>query len=103
MKVGIIGSGRIGGTLAFLITRLGHDVLVGSRNPATKVALEARLTGRGRVLRSMPLLGSGISSSLPRLGPGSLADGRPAGAGPASLQSADDGFEAEQLLAELKV
>jgi 8-hydroxy-5-deazaflavin:NADPH oxidoreductase len=49
MKVGIIGSGRIGGTLAFLITRLGHDVLVGSRNPATKVALEARLTGRGRV------------------------------------------------------
>jgi predicted dinucleotide-binding enzyme len=49
MKVGIIGSGRIGGTLAFLVSRIGHDVLVGSRNPAARVALEEPLAGRGRV------------------------------------------------------
>jgi 8-hydroxy-5-deazaflavin:NADPH oxidoreductase len=49
MRVGIIGSGRIGGTLAFLVARIGHDVRVGSRNPATRVALEARLAGRGKI------------------------------------------------------
>jgi predicted dinucleotide-binding enzyme len=49
MKVGIIGSGRIGGTLAFLVSRIGHDVLVGSRNPAARLALEEALAGRGRV------------------------------------------------------
>ena len=42
MKVGIIGSGRIGGTMARRLTALGHDVsIANSRGPATLVDLAA--------------------------------------------------------------
>jgi 8-hydroxy-5-deazaflavin:NADPH oxidoreductase len=36
MKIGIIGAGQIGGTLARRLTRLGHDVsIANSRGPET--------------------------------------------------------------------
>ncbi len=42
MKIGIIGSGHIGGTLARRLSALGHDVSVAnSRGPATLVGLAA--------------------------------------------------------------
>jgi len=33
LKIGIIGAGRIGGTLATLWVKAGHEVLVSSRHP----------------------------------------------------------------------
>jgi predicted dinucleotide-binding enzyme len=45
MKIGIIGAGQIGGTLARRLTALGHDVsIANSRGPETLAAL-ARETG----------------------------------------------------------
>ena len=45
MKIGIIGAGRIGSTLARLFNRLGHDVFIAnSRGPETLAGL-ARETG----------------------------------------------------------
>ncbi|GAC1344637.1 MAG: NAD(P)-binding domain-containing protein [Candidatus Dormibacteria bacterium] len=44
MRIGIIGSGRIGGTLAGLLTRAGHDVwLANSRGPASLAGTVAEL------------------------------------------------------------
>jgi predicted dinucleotide-binding enzyme len=49
MRIGIIGSGHIGGTLAELLARAGHEVLVSnSRDPGTLAGLVGRLGGRGR-------------------------------------------------------
>jgi len=45
MKMGIIGAGQIGGTLARRLTKLGHEVLVAnSRGPRSLAAL-AKETG----------------------------------------------------------
>jgi len=45
MKIGIIGAGQIGGTLARRFTALGHQVFIAnSRGPETLAAL-ARETG----------------------------------------------------------
>ncbi len=44
MKVGIIGTGNMGKALAGLISRSGHEVLLGSREP-TKSAAEAAKIG----------------------------------------------------------
>lgn len=42
MKIGIIGAGQIGGTLARLFTKAGHEVAIAnSRGPATLAALAA--------------------------------------------------------------
>jgi predicted dinucleotide-binding enzyme len=46
MKVGIIGSGVVGQTLGARLTELGHEVRLGSRNPA-KLSEWARETGGG--------------------------------------------------------
>lgn len=44
MRIGIIGSGRIGGTLAGLLTQAGHDVwLANSRGPASLADTVAQL------------------------------------------------------------
>ena len=49
MKIGIIGSGNIGATLAKLLTQTGHDVLVAnSRGPASLADLVAELGARAR-------------------------------------------------------
>jgi predicted dinucleotide-binding enzyme len=51
MKIGLIGAGSIGGTLARLFARAGHDVAVSnSRGPDTLRDLEAELGERGRAV-----------------------------------------------------
>jgi predicted dinucleotide-binding enzyme len=51
MKIGIIGAGRIGATLARHFATAGHDVAVSnSRGPDTLRELEAELGERGRAL-----------------------------------------------------
>jgi hypothetical protein len=48
MRIGIIGAGMIGGTLAALWTKAGHDVMVSSRHPGSLAPLVARLAPRIR-------------------------------------------------------
>lgn len=48
MKIGIIGSGRIGGTLGSLWVEAGHEVLFSSRHPEQLAALAERLGPRAR-------------------------------------------------------
>jgi hypothetical protein len=52
MKIGIIGSGHIGGTLARRLSALGHDISVAnSRGPETLVGLAAETTVRPVTVR----------------------------------------------------
>ena len=47
MKIGIIGAGMIGGTLARRLAQLGHDVAIAnSRGPATLTALASEVGAR---------------------------------------------------------
>jgi 8-hydroxy-5-deazaflavin:NADPH oxidoreductase len=51
MRIGIIGAGKIGGTLARHFVRLGHEVAVSnSRGPETLGDLVAELGERGRAM-----------------------------------------------------
>ena len=53
MRIGIIGSGRIGGTLAGLFARAGNAVaLANSRGPDT---LQELVEGVGEVARALPV------------------------------------------------
>lgn len=49
LKIGVIGAGRIGGTLASLWAKAGHEVLVSSRHPAQLEGLARSLGPRARV------------------------------------------------------
>jgi 8-hydroxy-5-deazaflavin:NADPH oxidoreductase len=49
MKIGIIGSGRIGGTMGEHWVKAGHEVLFSSRNPETLRPLADRLGPKARV------------------------------------------------------
>ncbi|HRE89363.1 MAG TPA: NAD(P)-binding domain-containing protein, partial [Myxococcota bacterium] len=35
MKIAFIGHGHVGGALATRLSNLGHDVVIGARDPAT--------------------------------------------------------------------
>ena len=49
MKIGIIGSGNIGGTAARLFAKAGHDVAVSnSRGPESLSSLAASIGGKAR-------------------------------------------------------
>ena len=48
-KIGIIGAGHIGGTLAALWVQAGHEVLISSRHPEELKALATSLGPRARV------------------------------------------------------
>lgn len=48
LKIGIIGAGKMGGTLAELWTKAGHEVLVSSRHPAELEGLVRSLGPRAR-------------------------------------------------------
>jgi 8-hydroxy-5-deazaflavin:NADPH oxidoreductase len=49
LKIGIIGAGQIGGTLAGLWVRAGHEVLLSSRHPQELQALAHSLGPKARV------------------------------------------------------
>ncbi|BAU88769.1 ADP oxidoreductase, coenzyme F420-dependent [Methylorubrum populi] len=48
MKIGIVGSGRIGGLIGKLWSRAGHEVLFSSRNPQTLGGLVEQAGGSAR-------------------------------------------------------
>src|SRR5262245_11265638 len=49
MKIGIIGTGEIGGTLAKLWTQAGHEVLISSRHPEKLQNLAKSLGPKAKV------------------------------------------------------
>ena len=49
LKIGIIGAGKIGGTLAALWARAGHEVLVSSRHPDELRGLAQSIGPKARV------------------------------------------------------
>jgi hypothetical protein len=67
LRIGIIGAGHIGGTLARLWVQAGHEVLISSRHPAELKALAASLGPRARVgtPREAALFGEVVLVSIP--------------------------------------
>jgi predicted dinucleotide-binding enzyme len=49
VRIGIIGTGKIGAALAELWVRSGHDVMISSRHPETLASLAAKLGPKARV------------------------------------------------------
>jgi predicted dinucleotide-binding enzyme len=49
VRIGIIGTGKIGAALAELWVRSGHDVMISSRHPDTLASLAAKLGPKARV------------------------------------------------------
>jgi 8-hydroxy-5-deazaflavin:NADPH oxidoreductase len=67
LKIGIIGTGHIGGTLAALWVKAGHPVLMSSRHPQELEALAQSLGPRARVgtPREAALFGDVVLVSVP--------------------------------------
>jgi predicted dinucleotide-binding enzyme len=67
LKIGIIGAGRIGGTLAELWVKAGHEVLVSSRHPAELEGLARSLGPRARAgtPREAAVFGDVVLVSVP--------------------------------------
>jgi len=86
MKIGIIGSGDVGRTLASGFLKHGHDVVIGTRDPA-KLADWGKQNPRGRVgsfadaakfgdLAVLAVKGTVAADAVRAAGPGNLA-GKP--------------------------
>ena len=67
LKIGIIGAGHIGGTLARLWVAAGHEVLISSRHPEALKALAESLGPRARVgtPRDAAMFGEVVVVSVP--------------------------------------
>jgi 8-hydroxy-5-deazaflavin:NADPH oxidoreductase len=67
VKIGIIGTGHIGGTLARLWVAAGHEVLISSRHPDELKGLAAELGSKARVgtPRDAALFGDVVVVSVP--------------------------------------
>ena len=67
MKIGVIGSGRIGGTLGSLWVEAGHEVLFSSRHPEELKELVERLGPRARagMPREAAVFGQVVLVSVP--------------------------------------
>jgi predicted dinucleotide-binding enzyme len=67
LKIGIIGAGKIGGTLASLWARAGHEVLVSSRHPEQLRELARSLGPKGRAgtPREAAVFGDVVLVSVP--------------------------------------
>ncbi len=67
LKIGIIGAGRIGGTLAALWAKAGHEVLVSSRHPEQLQELARSLGPKGRAgtPREAAIFGDVVLVSVP--------------------------------------
>ena len=67
MKIGIIGSGIVGQTVGSKLVALGHDVVIGTRDPK-KLDEKKNMAGSLRELRVLALLdriaGRGVGSAL---------------------------------------
>jgi len=82
MKIGIIGAGHIGGTLARRLAALGHDVsIANSRGPATLAALAKEIGVRPVTIEEAARAGDVIIVSIPEKNiaklPADLFDGVP--------------------------
>jgi predicted dinucleotide-binding enzyme len=83
MKIGIIGAGQIGGTLARRLRQLGHEVsIANSRGPASLAGLAKETGARPVTVEEAARSGDVVivtipMKSIPRL-PSSLFDGVPA-------------------------
>ena len=86
MRIGIIGSGDVGKTLATGFLKHGHDVVIGTRD-AAKLAAWAKQNPRGRVgspadaakfgeLAVLAVKGTAAADAVRAAGPGNLA-GKP--------------------------
>jgi putative NADH-flavin reductase len=78
MKIGIVGAGHIGGTLAKLWVAAGHEVLLSSRHPGELRALAKQLGPRARVgpPREAASFGDVVLVSVPYKAPPELG-GKP--------------------------
>ncbi len=67
LRIGIIGAGRIGGTLASLWVKAGHEVLLSSRHPAELQGLAQSLGAKARVgtPREAAVFGDVVLISVP--------------------------------------
>ena len=67
MKIGIIGSGRIGGTLGGLWVKAGHEVLLSARNldPVKKLAADLGPRARAGTPREAAVFGEVVLISVP--------------------------------------
>ena len=67
MKIGVSGSGRIGGTLGELWVKAGHEVLFSSRHPEELVELVERLgpNARAGIPREAAVFGEAVLISVP--------------------------------------
>jgi 8-hydroxy-5-deazaflavin:NADPH oxidoreductase len=83
MRIGIIGAGQIGGTLARRLTALGHDVsIANSRGPETLAALASETGAKPVTVEQAARAGDVVivtipEKNVPRL-PAQLFDGVPA-------------------------
>jgi predicted dinucleotide-binding enzyme len=83
MRIGIIGAGQIGGTLARRLTALGHDVsIANSRGPETLAALAGEIGAKPVTVEQAARAGDVVIiaipvKNVPRL-PARLFDGVPA-------------------------
>jgi len=83
MKIGIIGAGQIGGTLARRLAALGHDVsIANSRGPETLTAVAREIGARAVTVEQAARAGDVVIiaipvKNIPRL-PARLFDGVPA-------------------------
>jgi predicted dinucleotide-binding enzyme len=70
MHIGIIGAGRIGGTVGRLWVQAGHDVMFGSRHPEALQELAARIGHGARVgsVRDVAQFGDVILLAVPWAG-----------------------------------
>jgi hypothetical protein len=82
MRIGIIGAGQIGGTLARRLTALGHEVsIANSRGPASLAALASEIGARPVAVEQAARAGDVVivtipMKNVPRL-PSGLFDGVP--------------------------
>jgi predicted dinucleotide-binding enzyme len=67
LKIGIIGAGNIGGTLAALWAKAGHEVMISSRHPERLKSLASRIGEKARVgtPREAAMFGDVVLISVP--------------------------------------
>jgi predicted dinucleotide-binding enzyme len=67
MKIGIIGTGAIGGTLACALAKLGHQVsIANSRGPETLKELAAEIGAKAVSVREAARAGDVVILSIPQ-------------------------------------